>query len=74
MLRNIERSGVHHSMHQVYVKWTMKEGKGIFATRSKEAEELERKVNFYVLRVDGENKDHGLEMGYRYNGSPITIQ
>jgi FAD-dependent monooxygenase len=47
---------------------------GIFATRSKEAEELERKFKSYVLRVDGESKDHGIETGYRYNGSPVIFQ
>lgn len=41
---------------------------------SDEGQKLRQKIASYVTERDGENKEHGNEMGYRYNGSPIIVQ
>jgi FAD-dependent monooxygenase len=73
-VRNIERSGVHHSVHGAYIEWTMKAGPGTITSVSEKADELQSRIKTHVLASDGENKNHGIEMGYRYNGSPVIIQ
>jgi FAD-dependent monooxygenase len=73
-VRSIERSGVHHSVHGAYIEWTMEAGPGTITLVSAKADELQSRIKTHVLASDGENKDHRIEMGYRYNGSPVIIQ
>jgi FAD-dependent monooxygenase len=73
-VRNIERSGVHHSVHGAYIEWNMEAGPGTITSVSAKADELQSRIKTHVFASDGENKDHRIEMGYRYNGSPAIIQ
>ncbi|KAJ4194764.1 hypothetical protein NW759_016480 [Fusarium solani] len=67
-VRNIERSGVHHKVHQDYVGWVTEAGPGTPSAT------LRERIKSHVLAHDGENTDHGIEMGYRYNGSPVILR
>ncbi|KAH7085238.1 FAD binding domain-containing protein [Paraphoma chrysanthemicola] len=71
-VRNIERSGVHHSVHQTYWDWIRADPKTI-TTASADAEELKKRIKEHVTTSDGENRDHGIEMDYRYNHSPVIV-
>ena len=71
-MRNIERSGVHGSVHATYATWVLNSNEEK-ATLSHDDSELRESIIQLVASRDGENKDHGIEMGYRYNGSPVII-
>lgn len=70
--RNIERSGVHFSVHALYWQWCM-ESPMLCSADTEEGQNLRIKIAEHVKAHDGENKDHGIELGYRYNGSPIVV-
>ena len=72
-LRNVERSGKHQSVHWEYCKWVKQQGAETVLSSSEEGTALKRKIEAYVMEHDGENKDHGIEMGYRHNGSPVVL-
>lgn len=72
-LRNVERSGVHHSVHATYSQWAAEKGPDLILSDTEEARKLKRKIAEHVLRYDGENKDHGIEMGYSFPNSPVVI-
>lgn len=69
--RNIERSGVHHSVHGTYCDWSATAARDVTRDDDK-AKALREKIIAHVSENDGENQDHGIEMGYRYNNSPVT--
>ncbi|KIY03003.1 uncharacterized protein Z520_01469 [Fonsecaea multimorphosa CBS 102226] len=68
--RVIERSGVHWQQHSFYKDMVAKTGDTV-TSRTAEGEDMRRQIAEYMLAHDGENKDHGIELGYRYNGSPV---
>lgn len=70
--RNIERSGVHFTVHHAYLSWCREEKGLSFATNS-EGQALREKIAAHVGQYKGENTDHGTELGYRHNGSPVII-
>lgn len=70
--RNIERSGVHHSVHATYWGWCAA-APGVSTSDSPEGVALREKIAAHVLENDGENKDHGIELGYRYSTSPTVF-
>ncbi|KAH0845670.1 2,4-dichlorophenol 6-monooxygenase [Fonsecaea pedrosoi] len=70
--RNIERSGVHWSQHTFYKELVDKTGDAVIA-KTAEGDDVRRQIAEYIVAHDGENKDHGIEMGYRYNGSPVIF-
>ena len=70
--RNIERSGVHFSVHALYWQWCM-ESPTLCSADTEEGQNLRLRIAEHVKARDGENKDHGIELGYRYNGSPIVV-
>lgn len=72
-VRNIERSGQHFQVHQTYVKWVADEGPGVLSN-GEECKLLLSRMKAHTECHQGENKDHGIEMGYRYNGSPVILQ
>ena len=72
-LRNLDRSGVHFGVHTTYWNWALEAGPGVVASNADKGQQLRMKIKNHVLASDGENKDHGIEMGYRYNESPIII-
>jgi hypothetical protein len=72
-VRNIDRSGSHHDIHATYWNWNLEAGPDVVTSGSDEGQQLRAKIRNHVLASDGENKDHGIELGYRYNGSPIIV-
>ncbi|KAI8716071.1 Phenol 2-monooxygenase [Fusarium sp. LHS14.1] len=73
-VRNIERSGVHHKVHQDYVGWVLEADPGTLSASTKDDLALREQIKTHVFAHDGENVDHGIEMGYRYTGSPIILK
>ncbi|KAL6234084.1 hypothetical protein BDW75DRAFT_231465 [Aspergillus navahoensis] len=71
-VRNINRSGVHWSVHSKYKEWC-EEQPGLVVSQSVEGHALRAKISEWVGTHDGENKDHGIEMGYRYISSNIIM-
>ena len=71
--RNIDRSGVHFEIHAAYWEWVREAGAAAVLSKGEEGNVLRAKWNDRVTEHDGENKDHGIELGYRYNGSPIIV-
>lgn len=71
-LRNVERSGVHFSVHG-----QMREifGQGdpcvVDKVNTKEGQDLRQRLRQHYETHDGENKDIGIEMDYRYSSRVI---
>lgn len=73
-VRNIERSGVRNQVHQDYVGWVMEaRGNGVVKSPDEAGKALRRRIAEHVASHDGENKDHGIELGYRNDASPVVI-
>jgi FAD-dependent monooxygenase len=72
-VRNIERSGVHHQVHFHYVGWVRDAGPGVVLTDEGKGRQLRQRIADHVRSRDGENQDHGVELGYRYEGSPVIF-
>ena len=72
-LRNVDRSGDHQKVHWEYCNWVKESGSETLLSDTNEARQLKQKIANYVMKVDGENKDHGIEMGYRHKGSPVIL-
>ncbi|KAK2767104.1 2,4-dichlorophenol 6-monooxygenase [Colletotrichum kahawae] len=70
---NIERSGVHHRVHRDYVRWISRESTPVGTSDLKVGSALRQRIIDHINSHDGENKDHGIELGYRYNDSPVVI-
>lgn len=70
--QNIERSGVHHSVHGTYAGWCAA-SPGVSSSDDEAGVTLRREIAKLVDSRRGENTDHGIELGYRYNGSPIVV-
>lgn len=68
--RNIERSGVHYEVHSTYTQWS-RNAPGVITSSTPQGEALRERVAQLVRKQDGENKDHGIELGYRYNNSCV---
>lgn len=65
-LRNVDHSGVHFQVHQDLESILAgTDPKRVDAT-SPEGTELREKIHQHYQTHDGENKDFGIEMGYRY--------
>jgi FAD-dependent monooxygenase len=70
--RNIDRSGRHWS--QLAKFWEMSTGtNGVVAAQTDEGKALRARIDEYMTTHDGENREHGIEMGYRYNGSSVIV-
>ena len=70
--RNVERSGVHFQVHEnLYYLFA-----GVDPHRvddnTEEGHALREKIHDHYAAHDGENKDLGVELGYRYNSSIIV--
>lgn len=72
--RNIDRSGVHMSVHQAYYAMIAEAGEGVVTAQTEEGKKLRNRIAEHVKEHDGENQDHGIEMGYRYTDSPVIVQ
>jgi hypothetical protein len=72
-VRNIDHSGVHWSVHSTCWRWITNGGREHVTAPSAEGNELRSKIKEYLYRFDGENEDQGIELGYRYNRSPVVV-
>jgi hypothetical protein len=72
-LRNVERSAVHASVHQQYTAWVAEKGRGCIVSDTEEARKLKKDIADFIGDHDGENKDHGIELGYRFPNSPVVM-
>jgi FAD-dependent monooxygenase len=71
-LRNIERSGVHFEVHE-RPKDLLGDGSPFrIDDDSEEGRILRLRVHEHYQQHDGENKDIGIEMGYRYSSRVIV--
>jgi 2-polyprenyl-6-methoxyphenol hydroxylase-like FAD-dependent oxidoreductase len=72
-LRNIEHSGVHWKVHADYWGWVREGEQGLVTAKTAEGDEFRKRIAAHVTELDGENKDQGIELGYRCNGSPVVV-
>lgn len=68
--QNLERSGVHWEVQATYWGW-VQESEGAVKANDEKGEELRAKIATLFAERDGENKDTGVELGYRYTASSI---
>lgn len=71
-IRNVQRAAEHMAVHRHYSGKAIEAGPDAIFGTSEEGEELRSFIKNYVQDHDGENKDHGIEMGYRIRDSPIV--
>ncbi|KAJ5709101.1 hypothetical protein N7493_010435 [Penicillium malachiteum] len=57
----------------VNIKWVKTAGESTVISDSPEGNALREKIKSQVTAHDGENKDHGIKIGYRYKDSPIIV-
>ncbi|KAM0255715.1 hypothetical protein ACHAQJ_005469 [Trichoderma viride] len=72
-VRNIDQSGYYWGIWHKVWSWAAEAGPEIFFSQSKEGKALKAKMADWILANDSENKAHGIELGYRYNASPIVL-
>lgn len=70
--RNIEHSGVHMQVHQEWWQWVGESGNTVIED-SEAGEALRKRITQQLLTKDSEGKSLGIELDYRYTGSPIVI-
>ncbi|KAK3113058.1 hypothetical protein LTR53_010015 [Teratosphaeriaceae sp. CCFEE 6253] len=70
-IRNVKRAAEHMAVHQHYVARALAAGSDMMLGSSEESKALKTQIANFVNEHDGENKDHGIEMGYRLIGSPV---
>ncbi|KAH8807752.1 FAD binding domain-containing protein [Xylogone sp. PMI_703] len=70
--RNVERSGHHFSVIGKYIELVGEGGKLLSTTE--EAKNLKKRITEHLQSNDGENKDHGIEMDYRFPDSYVVIK
>ena len=72
-IANVERSGVHFGVHQ-QLKAFLDDGDPVQIDKdTEEGRRMRAKIHDHYQTHDGENKDFGVEIGYRYR-SPVIIQ
>lgn len=71
-LRNVERSGVHFQVHGTLKDFLTGGDPRRVDEHTEEARALRKKIHEFYQTHDGENKDFGIEMGYRYS-SPVIL-
>lgn len=70
--KNIEQSGVHYTVHDHYRQWCHPEGRQM-SFKGSEWEEIKQNTINWLRDHDGENTDHGIELGYRYQNSSVIV-
>jgi hypothetical protein len=70
--RNIERSGYHWQQHTVY-KELVGDTANTVTSKTAEGDAMRKQIHEHLQANDGENKDLGIELGYRYNGSEVIV-
>ncbi|MFM9885610.1 MAG: FAD-dependent monooxygenase [Burkholderiales bacterium] len=69
-VRNVARSDRHASVH---VTWRGQMDRALLEADTPEGAAHRAKINAIIQAERGENEDHGIELGYRYDGSPVII-
>ena len=72
-LRNVDRSGVHFKVHSGLQELLQGGDPRRVDNDDEEARTLRKRIHEYYQANDGENKDFGVEMGYRYT-SPVILR
>lgn len=72
-VRNIEHSGVHMAVYGKWWEWCRQAGHDVAIAQTDEGSKLRARIAELAYNQDGENRDQGIELGYRYNGSPVII-
>lgn len=70
--RNIEHSGVHWQVIMGYHALVGEAGADLTAQTAAGAA-ARAKIAAHLSTFDGENKDQGIELGYRYTDSPVVV-
>jgi hypothetical protein len=68
--RNIEYSGVHWTVHTTVWEWS---AGGAIVSQAEDGKQLRARIADFLQQHDGENKDQGIELGYRYTDSPVIV-
>ncbi|KAI9929414.1 hypothetical protein MW887_000884 [Aspergillus wentii] len=72
-LRNVERSRVHASVHEGWARIAAERGQDVLLSDTDESRKVKQDIANFVNTNDGENKDHGIEMGYSFPDSPVVV-
>ncbi len=67
-VRNVARSERHANVH---VKWRGQIDRALLEADTPEGAAHRAAINAIIQAERGENEDHGIELGYRYEGSPV---
>jgi FAD-dependent monooxygenase len=70
-MKNIDRSGKHWKIHATVWEWC-DQSRPTVSSDTKEGQELRARIAEFVSTHDNENKDHGLEFGFRYKSHVIV--
>jgi hypothetical protein len=71
-MKNIDRSGVHWKVHVTHWERSAQSDGAIFSASDKGGA-LREEIARHLQTHDNENKDHGLELGYRYKSDVIVL-
>jgi FAD-dependent monooxygenase len=72
-VRNVQRSREHFEVHGQLQSILAGGAPHLVDEDSKEGQDLRHRIHEYYQRHDGENRDLGIEMGYRYT-SPVIFR
>ncbi len=69
-VRNVARSDRHAGVH---VTWRSQMDRVLLEADTPEGAAHRARINAIIQAERGENEDHGIELGYRYDGSPVIV-
>ncbi len=69
-VRNVARSDRHANVH---VTWRSQMDRALLEADTPEGAAHRARINAIIQAERGENEDHGIELGYRYDGSPVIV-
>ena len=70
-IRNVERSGVHFGVHGQLKEFLSGDDPKRVDQPTEEGKALRKEIHDYYQVHDNENKDFGIEMGYRYQSAVV---
>jgi hypothetical protein len=72
-IRNVQRAAEHMSVHQNCASKALEAGSDVVLGTSEVSETLISDIKSTLEANDGENKDVGIELDYRFPGSPVIV-
>ncbi len=69
-VRNVARSDRHANVHAT---WRSQMDRALLEADTPEGAAHRDRINAIIQAERGENEDHGIELGYRYDGSPVIV-